>query len=75
MALISARGASLPYTAVTSGNGRYDAQALIALAEAAQARVGLAVTGLEIRLAAAADVHFRTRQHRFHAGFAGRPRG
>jgi peptidoglycan/LPS O-acetylase OafA/YrhL len=71
-------GTALPWAvallAVASGgDGR--GQALVALAQAGQARVGLAVTCLEVGLAAPADVHLRARHHRLGAGPRGRPRG
>ena len=53
--------------------GRLRGQALVALAQAGKARIGLAVAGLEVGLAAAAHVHLRARHHRLHAGLAGRP--
>ena len=55
--------------------GRRSSEALVALAQARQAGIGLAVAGLEVGLAAAADVHLRARHHRLHAGFASRPGG
>ena len=49
----------------TSGN----AQATVAAAQAAQARVRLAVAGFEVGVALDAHIHLRTGHHRFHAGF------
>ena len=50
-------------------------KALVAPAQAAQARIGLAFAGLEVRLTAPADIHLRTRHHRLDAGFRRRPGG
>ena len=73
-ALIRFSGAAAPRPSVPSGgDGR--GQALVALAQAGQARVGLAVAGLEVGLAAPADVHLRARHHRLGAGPGGRPCG
>ena len=49
----------------TSGN----AQATVAAAQAAQARVGLAVTGFEVGVALDAHIHLRTGHHRLYTGF------
>ena len=48
-------------------------QASAALAQAGQARIRLAVTRLEVRLAATADVHLRTRHERADTGLGTGP--
>ena len=68
-------GATLSSSEVSGGERRrrLRGQALVALAETGQARIGLAVAGLEVGLAAPADVHLRARHHRLDARLAGRP--
>ena len=57
------------------GVGGGHTQAVVAAAQAAQARVGLAIAGLEVGVALDAHVHLRAGHHRLHAGFGVGPGG
>jgi hypothetical protein len=50
-------------------------QTLVAFTQTRQTGVGFAVTGFEIGLAAAANIHFRAGHHGFHARLASRASG
>lgn len=63
----------LVFWAGSGGGGCRRGQAGVALAQAGQARIRLAVTGLEVRLATTADVHLRARHQRADTGLGTGP--